>query len=83
MRCALNGTARRAKGQAHAIDCVVAMGTMLELGRKNEVLRRVTVCNGVHCLISMDLRGANEHAQWLETEQRPQVSARSALNDSS
>lgn len=65
-------TAYRAKGPAHAVDCVVAMATLLERKQMTEVLKRATVCKDVKCMIAMDMRDANEYAQWLETNQRPQ-----------
>jgi len=67
-------TAYRRHGEAHAIGCLVAMGTMLERKQTAEVLKRVTVCKEVKCMIAMDMRDANDHAQWLETvKQRPQA----------
>lgn len=67
-------TAYRRHGEAHAVNCIVAMGTMLERKQTTEVLKRVTVCKDVKCMIAMDMRDANDHAQWLETaNQRPQA----------
>ena len=67
-------TAYRRHGPVHAVNCVVAMGTMLERKQTTEVLKRVTVCKDAKCMIAMDMRDANDHAQWLETaKQRPQA----------
>jgi hypothetical protein len=67
-------TAYRAKGAAHAVECVVAMATMLERKQMTAVLKRVAVCKKVECMIAMDMRDANEYAQWIETaKQRPQA----------
>lgn len=66
-------TAYRSRGPAHAIECVCAMSTMLERKQMTAVLKRVTVCKNVACMIAMDMRDANEYAQWLQTDQRPQA----------
>lgn len=67
-------TAYRAKGPAHATECVLTMATMLERKQTTAVLKRVAVCKKVECMIAMDMRDANEYAQWLKTaNQRPQA----------
>lgn len=67
-------TAFRVHGGAHAVSCVVAMASMLERGETRDVLKRVTVCKDVSCMLSMDMLEPEQYAAWMATDgQRPQL----------
>ena len=67
-------TAYRVHGGAHAVACVVAMGSMLEQGATRAAIKRLAVCKDVNCLMAMDMLDAAEHGAWVASEkQRPQA----------
>ena len=77
-------TAYRVHGGAHAVACVVAMGSMLAQGATRAALKRLAVCKDVNCLMAMDMLDAAEHGAWIASEkQRPQAERSTARKNQS
>lgn len=77
-------TAYRVHGGAHAVACVVAMGSMLAQGATRAALKRLAVCKHVNCLMAMDMLDAAEHGAWIASEkQRPQAERGTARKNQS